>query len=371
MIPRTRFTSLLVRPIAIVLLSACSIQFKSKPSPNILVVDPPAPYGLTERVAVPPLAFSALASDPVPATLSATGLFFSTNDLIPAPGVIEYSVKIGLWSDGAEKRRWIALPGTAQITFDANGKWIFPTNTVLVKHFDLEVSRGVFTRLETRVLVNYATGWVGYSYRWNAIQDDATLVTADETQTYAIQDRPGVTSLTWSFPSSASCFQCHRPGTSQVLGLETRQINHTFSYEKADDNQLRAWNNIKLFTRDIGGTSYASYASLTENDASLELRARAYLSTNCSHCHQPDGIGPQMDMRFSTALADTNLVDVAPTNGDRGLAAPARIKSGDPANSMIVHRMSLTSGGRMPQVGSAIVDQEALAIIGTWIQTLR
>jgi glucose/arabinose dehydrogenase len=69
---------------------------------------------------------------PFPQTLSATGLFTSTAALAPAPGLIEYDVNSPLWSDGASKRRWIALPGTARIAFHATEAWTFPVGTVLV-----------------------------------------------------------------------------------------------------------------------------------------------------------------------------------------------------------------------------------------------
>ena len=54
-----------------------------------------------------------------PRKLSETGLFTSTKDLTPAPGVIPYSVNAALWSDGAIKQRFMAIPGDAKIDFEA------------------------------------------------------------------------------------------------------------------------------------------------------------------------------------------------------------------------------------------------------------
>ena len=52
--------------------------------------------------------------------------------------LIPYDVNAPLWSDGADKRRWLALPNVARIGFDAADAWSFPRGTVLVKHFEID-----------------------------------------------------------------------------------------------------------------------------------------------------------------------------------------------------------------------------------------
>ncbi|MFB3065935.1 MAG: PQQ-dependent sugar dehydrogenase, partial [Planctomycetota bacterium] len=144
----------------------------------------------------------------VPTTLSATGLFSDTANLVPAAGLIEYEVNSPLWSDNARKRRWIALPGPSRIMFDATDDWVFPQGTVFVKHFELDLGPGVVQRLETRVLFLQAQGWTGVTYRWNASQTDAYLLSTGETQDYQVEDpaAPGGTrTQTWSFPSQSDC----------------------------------------------------------------------------------------------------------------------------------------------------------------------
>ena len=59
---------------------------------------------------------AATAVSRLPAALSQTGLFASTRDQQPAPGVIPYSVNAELWADGATAERFLAVPGT-----DASG----------------------------------------------------------------------------------------------------------------------------------------------------------------------------------------------------------------------------------------------------------
>jgi hypothetical protein len=52
-----------------------------------------------------------------PRKLSETGLFASTKDHVMAAGVIPYDINSPLWSDGAAKQRYMAIPGDAKIKY--------------------------------------------------------------------------------------------------------------------------------------------------------------------------------------------------------------------------------------------------------------
>ena len=57
-----------------------------------------------------------------PTRLSESGLFRSVKGHVPEPALIPYTVNAPLWSDGAYKERYIALPGEdSQIEFTASG----------------------------------------------------------------------------------------------------------------------------------------------------------------------------------------------------------------------------------------------------------
>ncbi|MHC4491295.1 MAG: PQQ-dependent sugar dehydrogenase [Planctomycetota bacterium] len=307
-----------------------------------------------------------------PATLSGTGLFQDTTNLIPAPGVIEYDVNSALWSDGARKRRWIALPGNERIDFGPVGPWDFPVGTVLVKHFELDLSPTQVQRLETRVLVHESAGWAGYTYKWNFLQTDADLLPGADSETYTVEDPlapGGQRQQTWDFPSRAQCMLCHTEAAGRVLGGRTYQLNGDFDYGNATDNQLRSWNHIGLFRVDIGDP--AAYEALPDpHDAGqpLAARARSYLDTNCAPCHQPGGPVPiGIDLRYSVPLAGMGLVDVRPNQGDLGLVDAYRIRSGSKESSVAWERMRRLDGTRMPELGTNRVDDPALDLIGTWI----
>lgn len=324
-------------------------------------------YRFTEAPGGPAPAF--------PATLSATGLFLDTAALAPHPGLVPYDVNAPLWSDGALKRRWIALPDGARIAFHATDPWTFPVGTVLVKHFELELIEGdpaSRTRLETRVLVHESAGWAGYTYRWNAAQTDATLLSAGEDVLYTVQDPAaagGSRTLLWHYPSRTDCARCHTPAAGHVLGVRTGQLQRTFDYGGTVDGQLRAWNHVGLFTTDLGDTAaFAAWADPSVAGAPVEARARAYLASNCAMCHLPGGPAPGgLDLRHDVPAAGMNVVGVRPTQGDLGLVDAYRVDPFDRAGSVLLERLRRLDATRMPPLAHERLDPVAEAAVGGWI----
>jgi len=312
---------------------------------------------------------------PFPQTLSQTLLFTDLSTLAPAAGLVEYDVASPLWSDGATKRRWIGLPGVSRILFHPTDPWQFPTGTVVVKHFDLELQVGnpsSARRIETRVLIHDPDGWKGYSYRWNDAQTDAVLLGGhlDEEFTILDIDAPGgQRQQTWSYPSGMECLQCHN-AAGRILGVRTGQLNRDFDYPAMTDNQLRSWNHIGLFTTDVG--SPASHEAWPDPEdalaADLATRARSYLAANCAQCHRPGGAAPgTVDLRFGTPTGSMGAVGVVPQAGDLGLANPFIIRAGVKEDSVLWHRMMRTDSVRMPPLASHLVHSSALDLIGMWI----
>jgi uncharacterized repeat protein (TIGR03806 family) len=287
--------------------------------------------------------------------------------LVPAPGLVEYDVNAPLWSDGARKRRWIALPGSAGIGFHATGNWDFPLGTVLVKHFELELAPGRVRRVETRVLLRHDLGWQGYTYRWNAGETDADLLPDAATDVFTVNGQP----QTWPYPSRAQCLECHTEATGRVLGVRTAQVNRDFAYPVLTDNQLRAWNHIGLFTADIG--DHAQHGALPDpSDAALPAaaRARAYLDANCAMCHQPGGPTPvDLDLRFSVPVASMNAVGVFSVNPVDGVAGALRIAAGSKEQSDLWERMRRLDGFAMPPLARNVADGHAVDLVGTWIDS--
>jgi uncharacterized repeat protein (TIGR03806 family) len=314
------------------------------------------------------------AGAPMPAVLSATGLFSDLAQLTPSPGVIDYEVNAPFWSNGARKQRWFVLPAGATIGFAAHGAWTFPVGTITVKHFELPLAAGGTTRVETRVMVNRSDGWVGYTYRWRADQQDADLLTSGGSATYQTINPAtnAPTTLTWSFPTQAECLNCHTQATGRVLGLNTRQFNgqHTYTASGRSDNQLRTLNHIGVFSSDIGSTSqYSAMPNPADAAASAEARAKAWLDTNCAICHLPGGPTPvTMDLRYATAPADMQLIGVA----NQGSVSGVRVVAGNHAGSLLWQRSASTDANvRMPPLGVQMDDETGLQLLAGWVDSLR
>src|SRR5262249_33025692 len=171
---------------------------------------------------------------PFPRKLSQTGLFASVKEHRVAPGLIPYSVNSPLWSDGADKERYIALPGKETIGYTEDLSWGLPDRTVLVKTFTLGGKR-----IETRLLLREQGEWFGYSYAWNKQQTDADLVeAAGRDQVVAVTEKGKERKQTWRFPSRVECMVCHTRAANFVLGLTTLQMNKIHDYGGVKRNQL-------------------------------------------------------------------------------------------------------------------------------------
>lgn len=68
------------------------------------------------------------------------------------------------------------------------------------------------------------------------------------------------------------------------------------------------------------------------------------------------------DFQIQADLADkkTGTVDVKPERGSYGLDDARIIAPGHPERSLIPYRMTLLGLGRMPHIGSNVVDEEAV-----------
>ena len=337
---------------------------------------------------------------PFPRKLSETGLFASTKDLIPAAGLIPYSVNAPLWSDGAEKDRFIALPGDTKIGFDkviyphgpeySDVGWRFPDGTVLVKTFSLEMEAGQASsskRLETRLLQyrkmpgnddEYgAQYWYGYTYVWNDDQTDAELLAAEGLdRKLTIKDAAapgGQREQVWRFPSRAECTLCHTMASKYVLGVTTLQMNKAHNYDGKQANQLSVLEALGVFQDKLPKPpeELPRLADYRDEKESLHHRARSYLHSNCAHCHRKWGGGnAEFELQASIPLTQTLAVNTKPGQGTFKLTDPRIIVPGEPNRSLVLERMKLEGLGRMPHVASKVVDQQAVNVVRDWIASL-
>ncbi|HVU90176.1 MAG TPA: PQQ-dependent sugar dehydrogenase [Pirellulales bacterium] len=312
---------------------------------------------------------------PFPRRLSETGLFASTADHVPAPGVIPYSVNAPLWSDGAKKERFLAIPDDGQIQFTESRGWNLPDHSVVVKTFflDTDEEAGDLRRVETRLMVRDQGEWTGYSYEWNDAQTDAELVVAAGlARDFEVRDtatgEPAL--VTWRFPSRAECMVCHTRAANYVLGLSALQMNRAHDYGTATENQLEVLERLGVF-RDKLPKRPAEMGALADpanGDAAVDVRARSYLHANCSHCHVSAGGGnARLELEFTTPPEKMNLLAERPLHDRFGVADALLLAPGDPERSLLLTRIKRTERGRMPPLATSVVDRQAVALFESWI----
>lgn len=274
-----------------------------------------------------------------------------------------YDLNAPFWSDGAAKDRWIGLPNGTTISREADGDWSFPSGTVIVKNFRLGGDL-----VETRHLMRHPDGvWAGYTYEWNAQQTDAVRVEGGKVVSIDGQN--------WIYPSEGQCMECHTAAAGFALGPETAQLNGDFTYPSTGitANQLETLDHILMFSSPLPGpaSGLATLADPFDSAASLDDRARAYLHTNCAQCHRPGGPTPStMDLRYTTALADTNACNAIPLQGRLGNRDALLIAPGAPQNSLVVERMTRRDIHAMPPIGSSVVDTAGVTLLTDWILSL-
>lgn len=306
----------------------------------------------------------------IPNKLSETGCFNPEDPTVPNSGLIPYGVNVPLWSDGAEKDRWMALPPDTQIEILDSEKWKFPVGSVLVKNFKLNDHL-----IETRLLMQHdEDSWSGYSYEWDENQEDAYLVPLGGRNKF-------VQGQNWVFPSRTQCFHCHSHEANFVLGLETPQLNGLFHYKDTgiDANQLSTLASIGLFSNlsseDLSLEelfAFPKWENQIPESSEIEALARSYLHINCAMCHQPGGHGiGTADFRYSQPLSEMGICLEPPTVSDLGIIDPFLIKPGVPEDSVVLKRMKDLGRNRMPPLSTFMVDTIGAQVIGDWIESLN
>ncbi len=306
----------------------------------------------------------------IPALLSQANLFSNLATLAPVGGLVPYSINAPFWSDNAIKSRWFGLIDPAQkIGFRADENWIFPRGAVWVKHFDLEMEKGVPStarRVETRVLVKGADDINGFTYRWDESGVEARLVPSiGDSESFLVTEGGMVRTQLWQYPSRGDCHACHSPVAGYALGFNTPQLNRENPHGVNQLDWLAAAGYLDV--PEVRSREKRQSSAIDDESQPLEHRVRSYLASNCSQCHQSGGSARvQWDARLNTPLAAAGIIDaiaVGPLNGPESrVIAPHNL-----TNSMILARISDPGHFRMPPIGSTLLDEAARALLTEWI----
>ncbi len=325
----------------------------------------------------------------LPRLLSETGIFRDLHTLEPQPGIVPYTVNVPVWSDGAQKRRWMAVPGDGRsehpdsdrIVFHKWEPWTFPAGTVFVKHFETPIDDGDPTklrRLETRVLVRNSEGSVyGVTYKWRDDESDAELLDDALDEKLLIRSADGGhREQIWRYPSRRDCLTCHNALAGHVLGVQTAQMNCAGPRSGGcTTNQIRYLNNSDYLTISTDSVQklgrcqiyfLPSYAPPDDPHAGLEKRARSYLAANCAYCHQDSWY---LDFRYTT---DANVFLYATLRDDLGVRGARSIKPGSPEQSLVYLRVNSSDPShQMPPIGRTTVDPSAARLLNSWISSMQ
>ncbi len=376
-------------------------------------------------------------STTAPAKLSQTGLYvnIAAAKKVVSPNIYHYEVNSPLWSDGAHKSRWVVARPGKPIAWDTTDYWNYPDSQVFVKEFDIDTIVGDTTsrvKWETRILFNrkelwaidpktnaniYIDHWYGYSYKWNKAQTDADLVSPkigmDDSIPVWPAGKVGASKLKkWHFPSSSDCSKCHHSSMGDtihdrsVLGFFTAQLNRPSSDTVATVNQLDYLfkHNVLTGTKPANWTTAPKWAAVEDQSASIDLRARSFIASNCSGCHGRRGLATgattaqvnydyynmkvAMDLRHKNVAFDYYLNESLPKyynklndgNNPNHLDSleieAAVIVPGYPTKSVLLLRVKSRRTephnydpvpAQMPPLGSYEVYDSAVIVLTQWI----
>ncbi|MES2794605.1 MAG: SO2930 family diheme c-type cytochrome, partial [Bacteroidota bacterium] len=230
---------------------------------------------------------------------------------IPTKELIPYSLNTPLFSDYAEKLRFVKIPEGQSVVYKPNEVFDFPIGTVIIKTFyfpndfrDLSKGRKL---LETRLLIHEEKAWKALTYIWNEQQTDAFLEVAGDTKEVNYIGIDGKKqSLQYIIPNQNQCKGCHnRNEILTPIGPSARQLNGEYNYEQGTENQLINWTKNGALKNMPALQDCPKMPTWNQPETgTLAERARAYLDINCAHCHNPKG--PAMTSGLNLGMEETN-----------------------------------------------------------------
>jgi hypothetical protein len=269
--------------------------------------------------------------------LSQTGLYRDMATQVVASDVRAFVPQGVLWSDGADKQRWVYLPPGTQIDSSKMDDWILPVGTKLWKEFALDGKR-----LETRLLEKVSKDkWTMVAYGWLADQSDAI----------ALPDgQDNVAGTAHDIPSRKQCASCHDGVADSAIGFGAILLAHKDA--KLTLDQLVSEHRL----------SKDPTLPIVVPGTAAEQRALLYLHANCGNCHN--------ERTFISNVTDVNyklrydqLGTPMATNSYRSITRDLR-RFGSAEGSYVIRRMAFRGAqGQMPPLASELVDEEGLATV--------
>jgi len=321
---------------------------------------------------------SVISGAKVPKKLSEFNFFADLGLQVPNEGVLPYDLINPLFSDYADKLRFVYVPKNNKLGYSPDKVLDFPDGSVLIKTFaylnDHPGSKIDKQLLETRLLIKKNDSWKNISYIWNEEQDDAYLSIAGKTiNTSFVMEDGTERNVRYRVPNINQCKECHQLNKEiQPIGPKVRNLNHEFSYSDGTMNQIKKWQLMEWID---SADNYPTIANWSNEENDLESRARAYLDINCGHCHIPGGSADTTGL-YLNFKEDSNMhigiykKPVAAGRASNNLKYS--IDPGNPNKSILSFRMnSLDPGIMMPESGRSLNHKEGVELIEKWIKNMK
>lgn len=351
----------------ITLLHACSSSDPAAPQVIVVQADAESPDVYTPIVdagadvvtdgACPPL------TNDTPRTLECTGLYANLATKQIADDIREYRPAYPLWSDGADKVRWISLPAGATIEATDPREWTFPVGTKVWKEF-----RVAGRRVETRFFQKLGDKlWVHSSYQWT---DDELGANRVDGADLTINDSA------YHIPTPSECDKCHSGRRDRLLGFEAVSLGLPGATGLTLD----------LLTKEgrlQPAPAVTSYA-IGDDGSGKSAAALGWLHANCGvSCHNenttatayPTGLRLRLDPAKLDGAVPDSTWDPIVTAVDVGAVTPRwsgrmRIAPGRPAQSLLVALVSTRGTDQMPPLDTYVVDDHDVEIVREWIANM-
>jgi hypothetical protein len=156
------------------------------------------------------------------------------------------------------------------------------------------------------------------------------------------------------------------------IGPKARNLNKDYAYPDGVSNQLVRWTK-EGYLEGAPAPESAPRAAQWDvpESGTVEQRARAYLDSNCAHCHQPGAAAGYtgFDLRLTTTSASALGLCRSPNSAGRVGNLVYDLVPGKPEESIVVARMESTRAKEMmPQIGRSVVHQEGVALVEQWVR---
>lgn len=299
--------------------------------------------------------------------------------LQPNENVVEYELNSPLFSDYAFKKRFVSFPEGTYANFSADDMLDFPEGTVIIKNFyypaDFRNPDANIRLMETRLLSLENGVWKALPYIWNDEQTEAYLEVAGKNIDVSWVHYDGKKrSLNYSVPNANQCKGCHMRGDKIMpIGPTARQLNGPLKGKY--ENQLAFWEAHGWLHGMPDISKVDKLAAYEDQSADLNARARAWLETNCAHCHRPDGPAKTSGLHLLASTKNSYELGVGKTpvaagRGSGGLKYD--IVPGKPHESILFYRIDSDDPGiMMPELGRKLIHEEGVALIKQWIKEMK